>query len=49
MVAPFPTDKLFIDGVWRPAGAPNATLPIENPSTGEVMGRLAAGTAADNK
>ncbi|MFX7879441.1 aldehyde dehydrogenase family protein, partial [Acinetobacter baumannii] len=23
------------------------TLPIENPSTGEVMGRLAAGTAAD--
>jgi hypothetical protein len=46
MVAPFPTDKVFIGGVWRPAGG-DATLPIENPSTGEIMGALAAGTAAD--
>ena len=46
MVAPFPTDKVFIGGVWRPAVG-DATLPIENPSTGQVMGRLAAGTAAD--
>ncbi|WP_313045167.1 aldehyde dehydrogenase family protein [Brevundimonas sp.] len=46
MVAPFPTDKVFIGGVWRPAGG-DATLPIENPSTGEIMDALAAGTAAD--
>src|SRR5690606_20311856 len=46
MAAPFSTDKVFIGGVWRPAGG-DVTLPIENPSTGEVMGALAAGTAAD--
>ena len=46
MVAPFPTDQVFIGGQWRAPGG-GATLPIENPSTGEVMGALAAGTAAD--
>ncbi|HAC01370.1 MAG TPA: aldehyde dehydrogenase, partial [Brevundimonas sp.] len=46
MAAPFSTDKVFINGVWRSA-ADGATLLIENPSTGEVMGALVAGTAAD--
>ena len=46
MTTAFATDQVFIGGVWRaPDG--RATLPIENPSTGESMGRLAAGTAAD--
>src|SRR5690606_12851659 len=40
------TDKVFINGVWRSA-ADGETLPLENPSTGEAMGALAAGTAAD--
>jgi aldehyde dehydrogenase (NAD+) len=40
------TDQIFIGGTWR---APNggATLPIENPSTGEEIGRIARGTEAD--
>ena len=46
MTASFLTDQIFIDGTWRAAGG-GATLPIENPSTGETIGRLAAGTAAD--
>lgn len=46
MTTAFATDQVFIGGVWRaPDGG--ATLPIENPSTGESMGRLAAGTATD--
>ena len=40
------TDQLFIAGRWRPAAA-GATLPIENPSTGEEIGRIARGTEAD--
>jgi len=40
------TDQVFIGGTWRaPAGA--ATLPIENPSTGENIGRIARGGEAD--
>ena len=46
MTASFLTDQIFIDGTWRAASG-GATLPIENPSTGETIGRLAAGTAAD--
>ena len=38
------TELIFIGGRWRPA---NATLPIEDPSTGERIGTLAAGDAAD--
>jgi len=42
----YPTDKCFIDGAWvAPVGG--ETLPIENPSTGEVIGEIARGTKAD--
>jgi len=46
MVAPFHTDQIFIGGQWI---APNGgrVLPIENPSNGETLGRLAAGGAED--
>ena len=37
-------EQLFIAGRWRAA---DATLPIEDPSTGERIGTLAAGTASD--
>ena len=46
MIAPFPTDQVFIGGQWRaPVGG--GVLPIENPSTGEPMGALAAAGAED--
>src|SRR5262249_44269927 len=38
------TEQLFIDGRWR---GTNASLPVEDPSTGELIGTLAAGAAAD--
>ena len=38
-------DQLFIDGAWHPASG--GTLPLENPSTGERVGRIAAAQAAD--
>ena len=38
------TEQLFIGGRWRAA---NATLPVEDPSTGEQIGTLVAGSAAD--
>ncbi|HWF65043.1 MAG TPA: aldehyde dehydrogenase family protein [Rhizomicrobium sp.] len=37
-------EQLFIAGRWRPA---KATLPVEDPSTGETIGKMAAGTADD--
>ncbi len=37
-------EKLFIAGRWQAA---NATLPVEDPSTGETIGTLAAGKATD--
>jgi len=46
MVAPFPTDQVFIGGQWRAASG-GRVLPIENPSNGEPLGRLAAGGPAD--
>ncbi|MNX39308.1 NAD/NADP-dependent betaine aldehyde dehydrogenase [compost metagenome] len=46
MVAPFPTDQVFIGGRWRSSSG-GRTLPIENPSNGETMGVLGAGGAAD--
>jgi len=36
--------KLFIAGQWRTT---NATLPVEDPSTGETIGTLVAGNAID--
>ena len=36
--------QVFIGGRWRRAGD---TLPVENPSTGEVMAQIARGSAAD--
>ncbi|MEM7214157.1 MAG: aldehyde dehydrogenase family protein [Pseudomonadota bacterium] len=42
----YPTDKCFINGDWvDPANA--ATLPIENPSTGETIGSIARGSEED--
>lgn len=40
----FPIDHLFIAGAWRPA---TETLPLENPSTGEIIGAIARGSAGD--
>ena len=40
----YPTDQVFIDGRWRPVAE---HLPIENPSTGEEIGRIARGRAAE--
>ena len=37
-------EQLFIAGQWRSA---KSTLPIEDPSTGEIIGKMAAGTADD--
>ncbi|MBN9553556.1 MAG: aldehyde dehydrogenase family protein, partial [Alphaproteobacteria bacterium] len=37
-------EQIFIGGRWRGNGA---TLPVEDPSTGEPIGTLAAGGAAD--
>lgn len=42
----YATDKCFIDGAWQsPEGG--QTIALENPSTGEVFGEIARGTAAD--
>lgn len=46
MIAPFPTDQVFIGGQWRAASS-GGLLPIENPSNGETLGELAAGGPAD--
>ena len=46
MTLPFTTDLLLIDGEWRHADG-GATLPVEDPSTGLEIGRIARGTAAD--
>ncbi len=40
----FDPAEMLIGGIWRPA---SRTLPIEDPSTGSVIGALARGTAAD--
>ena len=41
---PIDTDKILIAGDWRACAE---TLPILNPSTGQEIGRIARGTAAD--
>lgn len=40
----YPTDQVFIAGHWRPVPE---FLPIENPSTGEVIGQIARGTPGE--
>jgi aldehyde dehydrogenase (NAD+) len=42
----FATDKLFVGGQWL-APHSQASLPIENPSTGQTIGQLARGGARD--
>jgi len=42
----FDSSKLLIDGQWRNA-ASGETLPIEDPSTGAIIGAIAHGGAAD--
>lgn len=37
--------QVFVGGEWRPASG--GTLPLENPSTGEVIGAIGRGLAAD--
>jgi aldehyde dehydrogenase (NAD+) len=46
MNLPFASHLLLIGGEWR-AGATGATLPVEDPSTGTEVGRIARGSAAD--
>ncbi|MBP6010585.1 MAG: aldehyde dehydrogenase family protein [Alphaproteobacteria bacterium] len=38
------TDEFFVGGAWRRTAA---TLPVENPSTGETIGQIPRGTADD--
>jgi aldehyde dehydrogenase (NAD+) len=42
----FQTDQVFIAGAWRDA-AKGGRLPLEDPSTGEPIGEIAAGDASD--
>ncbi len=42
----FETDKVFIDGKWI-SPALGGTLPVEDPSTGAQIGRIARGTQDD--
>ena len=44
MNIPGHSDKLFIDGEWSTA---EDVLPLENPSTGEAIGNIAAAGVAD--
>jgi aldehyde dehydrogenase (NAD+) len=40
----FDSRHIYLNGKWRPTAA---TLPLENPSTGETMGEIARGVASD--
>ncbi len=42
----YPDTKLFIDGTWR-AGESGRTIPVTDPSSGEVIGQLAHADRAD--
>jgi len=46
MTLPFASDLLLIGGEWRASEA-RATLPVEDPSTGTEVGRIARGADAD--
>ncbi len=45
MTIPFGTQTMFVGGEWSPASG--GTLPLENPSTGEELGRIARGLGSD--
>ena len=42
----YPDTQLFIDGEWR-SGAEGRTIPVVNPATGEVIGKIAHATKQD--
>jgi succinate-semialdehyde dehydrogenase/glutarate-semialdehyde dehydrogenase len=42
----YPSVQLFIDGVWC-AASDGATLPVQNPATGDVIGQVARATRQD--
>ena len=42
----FKPSHVFIDGAWRPSSS-GRSLPLENPSTGDVIGEIARGDSAD--
>jgi len=42
----YPSDKIFIDGSWR-AGSTGELLPLEDPSSGSVIGHIARGNHED--
>lgn len=42
----FDTTRQLIGGAWRPS-TDDRTIPVENPSTGENIGEIGQGTAAD--
>ncbi len=42
----YPDTQLFIDGEWR-AGVEGKTIPVVNPATGEVIGKIAHATKQD--
>ncbi len=42
----YPSDSVYIDGAWQ-APQSRDTLPLEDPSTGSVIGEIAAGGSAD--
>ena len=46
MNIPAYASQVSIGGDWRPANG-GGTLPLQNPSTGETVGQLAAADAAD--
>jgi aldehyde dehydrogenase (NAD+) len=43
---PFPSEQLLIGGAWRAASG-GATLPVEDPSSGAVIGAIARASGAD--
>jgi aldehyde dehydrogenase (NAD+) len=43
---PFDSEQILVGGAWRKADA-GETLEVENPSTGEIFGRIARGGADD--
>ena len=46
MTIAFKPSYIFVDGTWRPPAA-GQSLPLENPSTGEIIGEIARGDNAD--
>jgi aldehyde dehydrogenase (NAD+) len=46
MTLPFASNEILIAGRWQP-GAGGETLPVEDPSSGAQLGRIARGSVAD--